>query len=844
MANDVGIKGLTFNIKADSDNAVKGLNNLAKSLTELSKPLTTTLTKNMQNLTKAVEGFTPLAGIVNDFASALDNLSTQLIVLNNSLPSDLPERIKALKKALKGGGQQTLNIFNDPQAAQAAQAASETPAESGMTDVESEVTTATKKVNLLGKALVTTGKGFSDLGKDTMKATKALLGFAGTKVLNSLKSVLKPISDMKTRITGLARAVARVGFYRLIRGIIKQFTDGIKVGIENLYYFSQAFDTQFHKSMDMGATSLLYFRNSIGALVEPIINAVMPAIDAMVDKIVEGMNYLSEMFASFTGADTYTVAKKYAVAYKETADSAKKASEDIKRYVLGFDELNILGKTDNNTGSNDKNALDYTKMFETKMVEKQSQNVFENFKRLIQQKDWYGVGKYAADLFNKGFKKLDLPKLGGKLGEMVDSALKTTRGFLENTDFMQMGIELGQALNNFFEKVDLSDLGHIVARRITALFELAVGFLTTADFGTIAKEFSDGIKAFLDDMIDFLVDTDFATIGADIGGNLGEGFMGIDFIGIADRLWKAFVLALKATFDTVMGTIAGLIIDLFDIDLYDSYGNEKSVWEIAGDIGWGFLKGIGDVFKGIWDWVKSNIVDPIANAIKDLFGIHSPSTVMAEYGRNIGQGLIDGILGVFAAFGGVFAWAKANLVDPIKSAFEGIGSWIKDAIEGIKLEAAGEMPAYDNSPIYVTPPQEWIDKQENPAGIKKRGATGLGFSVAGHASGGIINHKAFIGAYNNTLHSVGESGTEAILPLSNHTGWMNDLASIVNSQRGMDNLVLAEAIANQTEILKEQVSMLDDIRNKDTNVTISTHEVSTAMQRQNLRSGKTVIPVG
>ena len=39
-------------------------------------------------------------------------------------------------------------------------------------------------------------------------------------------------------------------------------------------------------------------------------------------------------------------------------------------------------------------------------------------------------------------------------------------------------------------------------------------------------------------------------------------------------------------------------------------------------------------------WLKENLVDPVVHWVKELFGIHSPSTVFAE----IGTFLIDGLL--------------------------------------------------------------------------------------------------------------------------------------------------------------------------------------------------------
>ncbi len=69
----------------------------------------------------------------------------------------------------------------------------------------------------------------------------------------------------------------------------------------------------------------------------------------------------------------------------------------------------------------------------------------------------------------------------------------------------------------------------------------------------------------------------------------------------------------------------------------------QSAIKIGTDIIDGLFKGIGDSLSNIGSWIKENLVDPVINAVKSLFGIHSPSTVFAEIGSFLIQGLINGI---------------------------------------------------------------------------------------------------------------------------------------------------------------------------------------------------------
>ena len=68
----------------------------------------------------------------------------------------------------------------------------------------------------------------------------------------------------------------------------------------------------------------------------------------------------------------------------------------------------------------------------------------------------------------------------------------------------------------------------------------------------------------------------------------------------------------------------------------------ENVTTIGSQIAEGLLKGITGAAESVWNGVKS-IGEGIVSGFKKLFGIHSPSTVMAELGAYMGQGFANGI---------------------------------------------------------------------------------------------------------------------------------------------------------------------------------------------------------
>jgi hypothetical protein len=94
---------------------------------------------------------------------------------------------------------------------------------------------------------------------------------------------------------------------------------------------------------------------------------------------------------------------------------------------------------------------------------------------------------------------------------------------------------------------------------------------------------------------------------------------------------------------------------------------------IGRDMIQGLLDGAMERIRGIGDWASS-IKDKIVDAIKSVFGIHSPSTVFAGLGGNMMAGLLQGLL-----------QSPELLVSAVKS----IGSTVMGGLGGIASGVGG-----------------------------------------------------------------------------------------------------------------------------------------------------------
>lgn len=187
-------------------------------------------------------------------------------------------------------------------------------------------------------------------------------------IVDGLKNSIHPLQAFGHRLSGVLSAFKRILFYRMIRTIIKEIGDAFRTGINDLYEYSKATerlsDGSFAKSMNDGATALLYLKNSIGAAISPIIQAFIPVLDSLIDKIVEAINWINQLFAKLTGKDYWYKAKKVATEYAGAASKAGGAAKEALKYLAPFDELNRLPDDTKGGGGGGSSTPDFSEMFE------------------------------------------------------------------------------------------------------------------------------------------------------------------------------------------------------------------------------------------------------------------------------------------------------------------------------------------------------------------------------------------------------------------------------------------------------------------------------------------------
>lgn len=171
-------------------------------------------------------------------------------------------------------------------------------------------------------------------------------------------------NDLTKSASSFFSRIKKIATTMLIRTAIRALIKDIREGVNNLYEWSKLNNGDFAKSMDTFRNKALELKNSIGASIAPLIQAVIPILNSLANAAIEAFNWINQLFALLTGQSYWTKATDKANAYTESAKSAGKASKD---WLAAFDELNVMTQDSGGGGSSTKPS-DYADMFENVTV--------------------------------------------------------------------------------------------------------------------------------------------------------------------------------------------------------------------------------------------------------------------------------------------------------------------------------------------------------------------------------------------------------------------------------------------------------------------------------------------
>ena len=434
------------------------------------------------------------------------------------------------------------------------------------------------------------------------KASSAI----GSLVKQMGASAVNKISNFGKSISSVIGAFKRIMFYRMVRTVIKEIGQAFGEGIKNLYQWSKLLNGQFAQSMDQIATAGLYMKNSLGAMVSPIINALAPAVDFLIDKFVALLNVINQVLAVLTGAGYWTKAIKYP---KEYAAAVGGATDNTNKLGLAtIDQLTILDKSRGSGGGG--SGMDYSSMFETEKIS----SIFDKVKEAIEKGDWRGAGQLLAEELNKMIDQFDARAWGNKLGTAINNGIEFAYGFMSKLSFTRIGEKIAEFINGSIEPINWDTVGRLIVRGYTALVDTIIGFITTLDWKLVGSSINDLIIGGINEFSEWLDTVDFSNLGEEIPQKLTDFIEGLDLLEVGKAFWNVFWKFIGKSFEAQFGMFKSTwdLVGNYIVDSADDTG-EKTVETV--DKHW---KDAEEDTKSTWDKIVDLIWDHGIDAEKHV----------------------------------------------------------------------------------------------------------------------------------------------------------------------------------------------------------------------------------
>lgn len=664
------------------------------------------------------------------------------------------------------------------------------------------------------------------------------------KVGKSAKKSSGLISDMAKRIKQTVVSFAIFGaVMKVSQTISKAFTEGI----QNMAKYSSEFNGKMSEMASASAT----LKNSIGALTAPIISALTPAIVTLCTWLTNAINAMNRFIAAISGKSTWTKAKKqqvdYAASLDKTAGSAKKAAGAL----AAFDDLNVLQKNDSGSGSGGTGSGG-SDLYEEVPTGKELSDKIQPFIDYLKK-----LKVSIKNGWDETWSNLDVSLQFDNIKSSIESIKNSFLNIFSDSEVSASVDNFAMTFSRSLGSISASvvSIGATIAENLLGGISIYLEsnseniknyiidmFDIASDISVLA---SQGADAFAN-VFSVFGDENGQQITANLIQIFSDAFMmvtenaakfGKDII---DCIVTPFVEnqdALKDALDGVLGVIADLtttisdgvqhvtdkITELYDEHIHPFIENVKNgmseliekFLEFWNTYVQPFLQNLALMFEDTYE----NHLKPVFDNIFEIMGI--VIDILNDLWTNILQPII--------------AWIIENVLPVILPIIENLSQNIKDSVDfildlinfllaGVKLVFAAihalltkdtdkalrqtekSVKDFVNSVIQLF--ENMVNRVINGINSLISGFNSIGFDLPDFLGGGswhpsiptiptvnlprLANGGVTTG---RTLAEIGEAGREAVLPLENNTGWMDDLASKLASKMpdysGAKTVVLA-----------------------------------------------------
>ena len=313
--------------------------------------------------------------------------------------------------------------------------------------------------------------------------------------------------------------------------------------------------------------------------------------------------------------------------------------------------------------------------------------------------DWIGVGKQLTDKLSDALQNVDIEKLARVLFNFITDSINAVSDFLAGTDSYQLGQDLVDFAIKAVTSVDWAGLAQAIGRFFGEAFIEALDFM-----GGLVSRIADYFEK-------KVAEGPFDNVGLNIVYGIYYGIQdAITNVAswIIENVFNPFINGFKSAFginspSTVMAEQGGYIIAGLKKGITDAISSvtetaEKILSAIKSafdnfslfDIGKNLIQGLIDGVNNMIETAKNavaNVGDAVIDKVKNVLGIHSPSTEFAEIGGYIDMGLANGIIGALGyvqnAMNQLADLAKQKGTELVNAGTESATNYVNGFISGL-----------------------------------------------------------------------------------------------------------------------------------------------------------------
>lgn len=741
------------------------------------------LIKSIQDMETEIPKLKGKLEIAPDGLSSTNQLKSQLSDYKSQL-NNARNEVDALDNATARLGKNTPETLNNEMEKLSAKLQK---AENAEEQLKSKIDSANRSISTQGAKLQEMGNKSQSASSNTNDLKSKINQLGNTKsstdtAKKNIRSIGNSADDVTKKLSKTVSSIRRLGIVSLGMRVVKSVFGELRSVVSS--YLSQ------NEALNSRVEAL---KNAFGQALAPMISLVVGLFEKLMPVVLKVTQCISDLISSLG------ISKKLGMtagALDGIANSTNKVAE-AQSTLYGFDKITKVGDEKSENGSStvpifdsDTSGLDKSLDSIKKKLDslgfdklKESYKTFwKDFSKQVEETDLLTPLKSAfenalgllistevlrAKIVLPLVIAFDIPKTVEVALELVNSLLKNLR---KAVDAITPGVEA-------FVNRALKPIAEWCGEKVREALQFV-----SEQFEKIGSWFENHEDTFtrLGDALGKLGNTVW---------NFVKPFLDFGFQKVKKN-FSDFVDGVLKNGDILLEGLTGFV----DVINAVFAGDWEEVKRIGADLINGLVEGITNKINDTKEKIKTKF-NEITDKVKEIFGVKSPSTVFAEIGGNLVDGLKNGIVDTFHkvinAVSEKISILKSNVVkgfEGMKTSVTTVFDSVKDKISGVWENILSGTKTFINKFLGfiesmlnkpVSKINEFIEMANKIGSAKIKGVE-IGINIPKLSTVNIPRLAEGAIVDRPTLAMFGEAGKEAVIPLKKQASWIGELAKNIS----------------------------------------------------------------